>query len=239
MNILALDTSGAAATAAVARDGYLTGELTIRNGRTHSQKIIPMVEALLTMLELKPEDINLLAVANGPGSFTGLRIGVVTMKAFSYALNIPLVEVPTLMALAATLGEQDGVICPMMDARNRQVFTGIYRIKGDTVTVLHEDCGITIEELAQTIKKMQVPVHFVGDAVPLYEGYLKDQNIDAFFAPDDVFTHRAASVARLAWFMQKKGLVADAFSAVPNYLRKSQAERMKAKVVGEKSNGQS
>ncbi len=104
MNILALDTSGSAATAAVSTDGYMIGELTLRNGRTHSQKVIPMMESLLAMLDLKPADINLLAVANGPGSFTGLRIGVVTMKAFAYALSIPLIEVPTLMALAGTLG---------------------------------------------------------------------------------------------------------------------------------------
>lgn len=237
MNILALDTSGSAATAAVTVDGYMIGELTIRNGRTHSQKVIPMMESLLAMLDLKPADIHLLAVANGPGSFTGLRIGVVTMKAFAYALNIPLVEVPTLMALACTLGETDGLVCPMMDARNRQVFTGIYRIDGDTVSVHHQDCGISIDELADIVKGLDTPIRFVGDAVPLYQDFLRKQQITAFFAPDGLFTHRAASVARLAWFMHQKGFAADAFSAVPNYLRKSQAERMKSGLTGEQTDG--
>ncbi|NLO40529.1 MAG: tRNA (adenosine(37)-N6)-threonylcarbamoyltransferase complex dimerization subunit type 1 TsaB [Ruminiclostridium sp.] len=237
MNILALDTSGSAATAAVSTDGYMTGELTIRNGRTHSQKVIPMVESLLAMLDLKMIDINLLAVANGPGSFTGLRIGVVTMKAFAYALKIPLIEVPTLMALACTLGETDGMVCPIMDARNRQVFTGIYRIDGDTVSVCHQDCAIHIEQLAEIVKSLNTPVRFVGDAVPIHKVFLMEQQIAASFAPDEIFTHRAASVARLAMFMHRQGVEADAFSAVPNYLRKSQAERMKGSLSGEKTDG--
>lgn len=237
MNILALDTSGATATAAVARDGYMTGELSIRNGMTHSQKVIPMVDALLAMLDLKPGDIDLLAVANGPGSFTGLRIGVVTMKAFAYAMNLPLIEVPTLMALACTTGEQGGIICPMMDARNRQVFTGLYQFSGNEITIHREDCGISIEELASILKSFNTTIHFVGDAVPLYQKYLEEQGIPASFASDDMFTHRAAVVAHLAWTMQKKGLVTDAFSAAPNYLRKSQAERMKARSSGDKQNG--
>lgn len=237
MNILALDTSGSAATAAVSTDGYMIGELTIRNGRTHSQKVIPMIESLLAMLDIKPADLNLLAVANGPGSFTGLRIGVVTMKAFAYALNIPLVGVPTLMALACTLGGTNGLVCPIMDARNRQVFTGIYHIDGDTVSVHHPDCGITIEELAHIVKGLDTPICFVGDAVPLYRDFLMAQQLQASFAPDGLFTHRAASVARLAWFMHQKGASADAFSAVPNYLRKSQAERMKDGSAGVKTDG--
>ncbi len=238
MNILALDTSGSAATAAVTTDGYMIGELTIRNGRTHSQKVIPMIESLLAMLDLKPADIHLLAVANGPGSFTGLRIGVVTMKAFAYALNIPLIEVPTLMALACTLGETDGLVCPMMDARNRQVFTGIYHISGDTVSIRHPDCGISIEELADIAKGLNTPLRFVGDAVPLYREFLMKQQLAASFAPDELFTHRAASVARLAWIMHQQGsAAADAFSAVPNYLRKSQAERMKGGTAGDKTDG--
>jgi tRNA threonylcarbamoyladenosine biosynthesis protein TsaB len=237
MNILALDTSGSTATAAVSADGYMIGEFSIRNGRTHSQKVIPMMESLLGILDLKPSDIDLLAVANGPGSFTGLRIGVVTMKAFAYALNIPLIEVPTLMALACTVGETGGMVCPMMDARNRQVFTGIYRIDGDTVSVHLQDCGISIEELARIVKDLGAPIRFVGDAVPLYQEFLTEQKIVASFAPDGLYTHRAASVARLAWFMHQKGFAADAFSAVPNYLRKSQAERMKGGLAGDKTDG--
>jgi tRNA threonylcarbamoyladenosine biosynthesis protein TsaB len=229
MNILALDTSGATATAAVARDGYLVGEISIRNDKTHSQKVIPMVEALLTMLNMKPSDVDMAAVANGPGSFTGVRIGVVAMKAFAYGLKIPVVEVSTLMALAYTLCEQQGLVCPVMDARNRQVFTGLYRINDENTTVVHEDCGISIEELVMLLKKHDTAVHFVGDAVPLYKDYIKEQGINAYFAPDELFTHRAAAVARIAWLNKCEGVVSDAFSVLPNYLRKSQAERMKDK----------
>lgn len=171
MIILALDTSAAAASAAVIRDGYLTGEITIRNGKTHSQKVIPMIDRLLQMLDHKPEDLDLLAVAYGPGSFTGLRIGVVTVKAMAYALNIPVVEVSTLMALAYTVNETEGLVCPIMDARNRQVYTGIYKISNESVSVLKEDSGMAIDELVNLLGNYDMPVHFVGDAVPLYRDY--------------------------------------------------------------------
>lgn len=227
MNILALDTSGATASVAVVRDGFLTGEITMRHGKTHSQKIIPMMEALLEMLDLKPEDIDLAAVANGPGSFTGLRIGVVTLKAFAYAINIPVAEISTLMALAFTLSGQDTVVCPISDARNRQVYTGVYKVCQDDISIIHEDAGMTIEALIDIIKKMDGPVSFIGDAVPLYKNFILEQGIKAHFASDEMFTPRAAAVARLAWFNYKAGRTVSAFEAAPNYLRKSQAERMK------------
>jgi len=232
MIILALDTSAQAASAAVAKDGYLLGEITIRNGKTHSQKVIPMIHSLLDMLDYKPEDLDLLAVANGPGSFTGLRIGVVTIKAMAYALNKPVVEVSTLMALAYTVNEADGLVCPVMDARNRQVYTGLYKTGSGSVEVLKEDSGLAVDELVNILKGYDLPVHFVGDAVPLYRDYIKEQGINARFAPDEIFTHRAATVAHLAWLMQKDGKVTDAFHSVPNYLRKSQAERMKDMLSG-------
>jgi len=237
MIVLALDTSAAAASAAVVKDGLLRGEITIRNGKTHSQKVIPMINQLLGMLDYKPKDLDLLAVANGPGSFTGLRIGVVTIKAMAYALNIPVAEVSTLMALAYTVNETEGLVCPIMDARNRQVYTGLYKISDDSVSVLEEDSGIAIDELMSVLKKYDLPVHFVGDAVPLYRDYITEQGINARFAPDSIFTHRAASVAYLAWLMQKEGKVTDAFRAKANYLRKSQAERMKDLLSGSNGNG--
>jgi len=237
MIVLALDTSAAAASAAVVKDGLLIGEITIRNGKTHSQKVIPMINQLLGMLDYKPKDLDLLAVANGPGSFTGLRIGVVTIKAMAYALNIPVAEVSTLMALAYTVNETKGLVCPIMDARNRQVYTGLYKISDDSVSVLEEDSGIAIDELMSVLKKYDLPVHFVGDAVPLYRDYITEQGINARFAPDSIFTHRAASVAYLAWLMQKEGKVTDAFRAKANYLRKSQAERMKDLLSGSNGNG--
>ncbi len=227
MKILALDTSAGTATAAISTNGFLTGEISIRNGRTHSQKVIPMIESLLEMVDCKPEDIDLFSVANGPGSFTGLRIGVVTIKAMAYALKKPVCEVSTLMALACTVDEQDSLVCPIMDARNRQVYSGVYRIQQDSVTSLLNDGGLAIEELIDTLKTYNMPVHFVGDAVPIYKDYIIGQGIDARFASDDIFTHRAATVAYLAWRMQQDGKITDAFHAAPNYHRKSQAERMK------------
>lgn len=238
MIILALDTSAATASAAVAKDGFLIGEISVRNGKTHSQKVIPMIDSLLKMLDYKPEDLDLLAVANGPGSFTGLRIGVVTIKAMAYALNIPVVEVSTLMALAYTVNEQDGLICPIMDARNRQVYTGLYRTENGSLSVVKEDSGMDIDELTNILKNCNEPVHFVGDAVPLYEEYIKENGIDARFASDDIFTHRAATVAHLAWLMQKdEKNIKDAFHVIPNYLRKSQAERMRDMLLGSKPDG--
>jgi len=229
MNILALDTSGATASAAMAKDGCLIGEISLRHGKTHSQKIIPMIEALLNMLDMEKSDIHMLAVANGPGSFTGLRIGVVTAKAMAYALNVPVAEVSSLMSLAYTISEQPGVVCPIMDARNRQVYAGIYKISADSIETLYPDAGVTIEVLAENLKKLGSDVHFVGDAVPVYRDFFATQGFKAYFAPDELFTARAAATARLAWHMYGKGQVLDAFSAAPNYLRKSQAERLKGK----------
>lgn len=234
MNILALDTSGATASVAVAQDGFLKGEITLRHGKTHSQKLIPMVDTLLKMLDLKPDDIDLAAVANGPGSFTGIRIGVVTIKAFAFALKIPVAEVSTLTALAFTLSGQEGVVCPIQDARNRQVFTGIYRVGQDVASTLHEDSAMTIEALMDIIKTMDVPISFIGDAVPLYRDFILEQGVKAHFATDEMFTPRAAAVARLAWFKQREDLTVDSFMAAPNYLRKSQAERMKDGLSGSK-----
>lgn len=227
MIILALDTSAATATAAISKDGYLTGEISIRNGKTHSQKVIPIIKSLLEMVDCKPEDIDLFAVANGPGSFTGLRIGVVTIKAMAYALNKPVCEISTLMALACTVNEQERLVCPIMDARNRQVYSGVYKTQQDSVSVLLKEGGLAIEELISTLKTYNMPIHFVGDATPLYQDYIIEQCIDARFASDDIFTHRAATVAYLAWLMQQEGKVTDAFHAAPNYHRKSQAERMR------------
>ena len=229
MNILALDTSGATASAAVAKDGFLTGEISLRHGKTHSQKVIPMIEALLDMLDMKKQDINLLAVANGPGSFTGVRIGVVTIKSMAYALNIPIVEVSSLMSLAFTISEQRGVVCPIIDARNSQVYAGIYKISADSIETLYPDEGVTVETLAENLKKLDSDVHFVGDAVPIYRDFFEAQGFKAYFAPDELFTPRAGSAARLAWLLHSKGHVSDAFKAAPNYLRKSQAERLKEK----------
>lgn len=229
MNILALDTSGATASAAVAKDGYLIGEISLRHGKTHSQKVIPMIEALLDMLDMNKQDIHLLAVANGPGSFTGVRIGVVTIKAMAYALNVPVVEVSSLMSLAFTISEQSGVVCPIMDARNRQVYTGIYKINADSIEVLYPDAGVSVEALAENLKKLDSDVHFVGDAVPIYRDFFANQGFRAYFAPDELFTPRAAAVARLAWLLYGQGQVSDAFKAAPNYLRKSQAERLREK----------
>lgn len=236
MNILALETSGKTASAAVLRDGFLAGEITLRHGKTHSQKIVPMMDTLLEMLDMKPADIDLAAVSNGPGSFTGLRIGVVTIKAFAYALNIPVAEVSTLMALAFTLGERDGVVCPIQDAKNRQVYTGVYRNDKEWASVIQEDAGISIEDLIAVLKAMDTTVHFVGDAVPLYRDFILEQGIKAYFADDEMFTPRAAAVGRLGWFIYQRGLASDSFQTAPNYLRKSQAERMKDRLPGSNSN---
>lgn len=227
MNILTLDTSGATASAAVARDGCLIGEISLRHGKTHSQKVIPMIEALLDMLDMKKQDINLLAAVIGPGSFTGVRIGVVTIKAMAYALNIPVAEVSSLMSLASTISERPGVVCPIIDARNRQVYTGVYKVNADSIEILYPDSGVTVEALAENLKKLDSEVHFVGDAVPVYRDFFANQGFKAYFAPDELFTPRAAAAARLAWQLYGKGQVSDAFKAAPNYLRKSQAERLK------------
>ncbi len=228
MITLAVDTSCLTATCAVAEDGKVLAELSMQYGKTHSQKLVPMLRAMLDMLNKDFKVIDLFAAAIGPGSFTGLRIGVVTIKGLAYSLNKPVCGIPTLDALAFSMPDFKGTICPMLDARNNQVFTALYRKRDNHIDKITPDLGITIEELIDRMKSCNQDILVLGDATPLHVDKMKAQLGDKIIeaAPTLSFP-RASSVALLAEEAFRNNRAMNAFELEPLYLRKSQAERMK------------
>ncbi len=228
MITLAVDTSCLTATCAAVEDGKVLAELSMQHGKTHSQKLVPMLKAMLDMLNKDFKAIDLYAAAIGPGSFTGLRIGVVTIKGLAYSLQKPVCGIPTLDALAYSMPDFEGLIAPMLDARNNQVFTALYQKKDNKLNKLTEDLGIPIEELIEQFKTDGRDVLVLGDGVPLHLEKIKtalgDKIIEA--SPALAFP-RASATALLAEEAFHKGKAVNAFELEPLYLRKSQAERMK------------
>jgi len=226
MKILALDTSTIAATVAVIEDEKLLGEFLLNHKKTHSQKLLPMIKEIMEELELKPEDVDVFAASTGPGSFTGLRIGVTTIKAMAYALDKPVVGVPTLDVLAYNSPIGSFMVCPIIDARNNQVYTALYQGKGSLRERVTEYLGIPVADLVREIRERKEKVVFAGDAVDIHSRYLIDELGElCTFAPGNLCLPRASSVAHLGYAKASQGLLQSSFELVPFYLRKSQAER--------------
>lgn len=226
MKILGIDSSGLVASVAIATEDAVIAEFTVNNQKTHSQTLLPMLEQTMSFVGVELEDIDAVAVAAGPGSFTGLRIGASTAKGLAMVMEKPIVSVPTLEGLAYQLAECDGVICPIMDARRNQVYTGIYRMEQGTLRVLQEQCAVDIRELLVELEKYDAHVHFLGDGVPVYQEVIRKEYTGAHsFAPSHLARQRASAVAVLGvkYFQEGKG--ESAAEHKPIYLRKSQAER--------------
>lgn len=228
MKMLAIDTSSLVATVAVMSGEKLLGEYTINSPMTHSQKLMPIIEELLSTLDLSMEDIDIIGVSRGPGSFTGIRIGISTAKGLAHPRNIPIMGVSSLEAMSYNLLYCSHIICPIMDARRNQVYTGIYKwVDHKLETILYE-APLSITELMDNLKKSEEKVIFLGDGVEKY----KDEIIDALgdrvvFAPKYINMQRASSVAQLAFDkMFKEELKPKSYHDItPVYLRKSEAER--------------
>jgi len=226
LKILAIDTSSVVAAVAVMDNDRLLGEYIINHKKTHSQKLMPMVSELMSSLELKPSDIDVFAASSGPGSFTGLRIGITTIKAMAYAVKKPVIGVPTLDALAYNIPVTESLICPIMDARNNQVYTALYRRERGTLTNITEYLGVPIPEIVEIIKGKNQKVIFVGDAVEIHKEFIGEELGDMCeFAPGSLLFQRASSVAQAAKVRVLNGMLENSFDLVPFYLRKSQAER--------------
>lgn len=226
MKVLAVDTSSSVAAVAAMEDQKLLGEFLINNGKTHSQKLMPLIDQLLSSLELKPADIDLFAASSGPGSFTGLRIGIMTVKAMAYAAKKPVVSVPTLDALAYNIPDGGSFICPIMDARNNQVYTAVYKYENQLPVNQTGYLGLHVSELARMLEGMNGNVIFNGDAVLLHRDFLKiELGERCSFAQPSLMLQRASSVAELAIYKALKGETESSFDMVPFYLRPSQAER--------------
>ena len=196
--------------------------------KTHSQTLLPMLDEVAKMTELDLDTISAIAVAGGPGSFTGLRIGSATAKGLGLALNKPLIHIPTLEGLAYNLCGTSEIVCPIMDARRGQVYTGIYEFERDRLKVLEDQMAISIEELGEKLRAYDRKVIFLGDGVPVFKDVLKEQimkDCEISFAPAHMNRQRAASVGTLALQYYKTGKTESAAEHQPDYLRVSQAER--------------
>ena len=163
MKILALDTTAEVCTAAVCDDKRLIAEMTVNTGNTHSETLLPVVEQILKISETSLEDIELFSCSTGPGSFTGVRIGVATVKGIAYGKNKPCVSVSTLDALAYNLIGLEGIICPVMNARRNQVYNALFECKNGEIERLCDDRALSIEELDEELSSMDKPIYLVGD----------------------------------------------------------------------------
>lgn len=241
MRVLAIDSSGLTATVAVVEDTQTVAEYTINYKKTHSQTLLPMIDEVVKMTELDLNTIDAIAVAGGPGSFTGLRIGSATAKGLGFALNKPLIHVPTVDGLAYNVYGCEDIICPIMDARRNQVYTGIYTFSRKAGTkegsnlvepvfqVIKMQMAVSIEELAERLNRYRRPVVFLGDGVPVYENILAEKlTVPYSFAPAYMNRQRAAVVGTLGIQYYKAGKFETAEEHRPDYLRVSQAERERA-----------
>lgn len=219
MKILAIDTSSFPASVAIADDEILLGEYVIRNQRKHSQNIMMMTERLFDDLGMDISDIDVFAVTSGPGSFTGLRIGISSVRAFAQAMNKPVAAVNTLEALAYNFSLSDAVIVPMLDARRDEVFTAAYRFKDGLAEEITPPCVMTIGEICETYKAGNVI--FTGDGAIIH----KDELESFTLAPLNSAETRASSLALAAYKKAEKNELCDYNHVSPLYLRKSQAER--------------
>jgi len=229
MKILALDSSGLVASVAVTENDNLLAEYTVNYKKTHSQTLLPMLDEISRMIELDLESIDAIAVAAGPGSFTGLRIGSATAKGLGLALSKPLIGVPTVEALAYNLYDVPGLICPIMDARRRQVYTGLYSFEQHQMKTVKEQTAMGIEELTEELNQKNQPVIFLGDGVAVYRDTIKEKLTVPFdFAPVHLNKQRAGAVAALGARYYAEGKTETAREHQPEYLRVSQAERERA-----------
>ncbi|MCF0133691.1 MAG: tRNA (adenosine(37)-N6)-threonylcarbamoyltransferase complex dimerization subunit type 1 TsaB, partial [Blautia sp.] len=232
MKILALDSSGIVASAALLENDDLLAEYTVNYKKTHSQTLLPMVDELAKMTELDMDSIDAIAVAAGPGSFTGLRIGSATAKGLGLALNRPVVSVPTLEALAYNLFDVRGIVCPIMDARRRQTYTGIYRYEEHRLITVEDQMAVSVETLLEKLNSIGEPVTFLGDGVPVFEQIIREKlTVPYAFAPAHMNKQKASAVGALGMLYYNEGKYESAADHRPDYLRASQAEREREEKV--------
>ena len=224
MKILALDTSTLMATIAVIQDDILIGEFSLNQDMSHSERLVPMIKEILDNLNLKIDDIDLYGVSTGPGSFTGLRIGVATVKGFAHLFDKPIVGVSTLEGLAFNLPHNE-IVVPMIDARRDRVYTGIYTWENGRIQTIMEPDVIEVDDLLEILDKYE-KIAVNGDGSILYKERIGSALGDkVLFSTIGANSCRAGSIAELAILKYKDGYQDDYFTLVPDYLRQTQAER--------------
>lgn len=235
MKVLAIESSGLVASAAIVTEDTMLAEYTVNFKKTHSQTLLPMVEEIVSMVGIELKEIDAIAVSAGPGSFTGLRIGSATAKGLGLALNKPIIPVPTTQGIAANLYGTEGILCPLMDARRNQVYTGLYRYNKNGFEIVEDQMAVLIDEIIQKVNAMGEPVTYLGDGVEAFSAVLAEKTTVPYsFAPMHVNKQRAGALAARAIELYKAGVVQTAEEHEPDYLRLSQAEReLKEKQAGE------
>lgn len=220
MPILAIDTATLVSSVAIATPDTLVAELTIQTRKTHSERLMPHIASLLTMAETPQNRLKAVAVSIGPGSFTGLRIGLATAKALAYALNIPLIGVPTLAALAFACPSPGALLAPMLDAQKGNVYLGLYEWSDGSLKEVQPPRVIAFDEANAELAAAGKPVLMLGEAAVMYR-----DNI-TYPAPPHVVIPRAGSVAVMAQQMYAQGVRHDVAALEPLYIRRSEAEEL-------------
>ena len=241
MKILAIETSGKVCGTALLDGDTLVAEYNAQYKKTHSQSLVPMMDEIKQMVGLELGTVDAIALTKGPGSFTGIRIGAATAKGLGLALDRPLIPVPTVDAIAYNLYGTGGLVCPIMDARRSQVYTGTYEFteaesgKTSVMRTIRPQCVISIEETVDALNELNSDVIFPGDGVPVYRDRIAEMAEFGYsFAPSHLALQRAAATAELAmqyWKESGDKCFVDADSFRPEYLRVSQAERERAEGI--------
>ncbi|MBR0415241.1 MAG: tRNA (adenosine(37)-N6)-threonylcarbamoyltransferase complex dimerization subunit type 1 TsaB [Clostridia bacterium] len=221
MKILAIDSSAVSCSVALSNDSEVVASEFVNNGLTHSQTLLPMVEHVCAQAELKMDDIDLFAVTNGPGSFTGVRIGVAALKGLAFPADKPCIGISTLEVIAANIEQEDCIAVACMDARRAQVYTATF--ESVTLHRLTPDEAVAAESLAERIQSYEKPVWLAGDGAALAYDILKDKCNNIFLTQEDKRYQNAAKLCALAYKQRDKAMPGAAL--VPTYLRMSQAQR--------------
>ena len=228
MLILAFETSAKAGSVALLENGRLLAENYQNTGLTHSQTLMVMAEDLLKAAGKTVADLTAVAVAEGPGSFTGVRIGVAAAKGLSWGAQLPCCGVSTLEAMAVTLGAWDGFVCACMDARRSQVYNAVFAVHGGKLERITPDRAIALADLKEELKKLEKPIFLVGDGGNLCYNTLLEEVPNLVLPPEHRLHQRASGVALVAAEKIAAGETCDGNALTPNYLRLSQAERERA-----------
>lgn len=235
--VIGIDTSGGVCSVAVCSEGALISEFSVNHKKTHSAMLVPMLDEMLKKADISLEETLLFAVAAGPGSFTGLRIGAACAKGLALALNKPLVGVSTLDALSYNLVSSEDIVCPIMDARRSEVYTAAYSYKDKgietIISPLIEPLAIPVDELVDKLNAIGKPVTFLGDGVFVYSEQIKKlSEFPVSFAPANLNLQRASSVAIIGEHLYKSGIASGDSPLQLSYLRRPQAERERLKNEG-------
>lgn len=225
MIVLSIDSATDAATAAVVSNDQILGEMNFANKKQHSVLIMPMIDELLKSLDLTIDDIEGFVISKGPGSFTGLRIGMATIKGLSLGSSKPYVSISSLDSLAYNLYGANGIVCPIMDALRENVYCGLYKFENGEMIKLMDYDRLSLDDLVSKLKEFNEPVYFVGDGTKKYGELLKNSLENCFFAPNNLNYTRASSLGELGIKLLSQGISDDINISNPLYLRKSQAER--------------